>query len=78
MYMRRFVAEDSFWKLFPDASIGAIMIKGIDNAGNNPDFGNMLEEASEQVLANLEGAELAKHPVISVWREAYKRFKSPR
>lgn len=76
--MGRFVIEDSFWELFPDASIGVIVAKGVNNGVTNPDFANMLEEASEGVRASLEGAELAKHPVISVWREAYKKFKSPR
>lgn len=76
--MRRFVIEESFWSLFPDASIGAIVVSGIDNTRTSPDFDNMLEEASKNVAVSLEGAELAKHPVISVWREAYKKFKSPR
>lgn len=76
--MRRFIIEDSFWELFPDASIGVIVAKGLENSVTSPDFANMLEEASEKVRVSLEGAELAKHPVISVWREAYKKFKSPR
>lgn len=74
----KFIVEDSFWELFPEASIGAIAVKGADNTRTSPDFALMLEEASKQVLVRLEGAELAKHPVIAVWREAYKRFKSPR
>ncbi|MHB1393928.1 MAG: B3/B4 domain-containing protein [Clostridia bacterium] len=76
--MRRFIIEESFWELFPDASIGVIAAKGFDNTRTSTDFANMLEEASKKVMVSLEGAELAKHPVISVWREAYKKFKSPR
>jgi DNA/RNA-binding domain of Phe-tRNA-synthetase-like protein len=76
--MRKFVIEDSFWELFPDTSIGVIAVKGLNNGVTSPDFAVMLEEASEKAAASLEGAELAKHPVISVWREAYKKFKSPR
>lgn len=76
--MRKFIIEDSFWELFPDTSIGVIVAKGLDNGVDSPDFANMLEEASKKAAASLEGAELAKHPVISVWREAYKKFKSPR
>ncbi|HYE83017.1 MAG TPA: B3/4 domain-containing protein [Clostridia bacterium] len=76
--MGRFVIEKGFWELFPEASIGVIVVKGIDNTRTSPDFAGMLEEASKQVLVKLEGAELAKHPVIAVWREAYKKFKSPR
>lgn len=76
--MRRFIIEDSLWELFPDASIGVIIAKGLDNGVTSPDFANMLEEASKKVMVSLEGAELAKHPVISVWREAYKKFRSPR
>ena len=76
--MRRFLIEESFWGLFPDASIGVILVKNVDNNKTSPDFADMLEEASKKLLISLEGAELAKHPVISVWREAYKKFKSPR
>lgn len=76
--MRKFIVEESFWELFPDASIGAIVVKDIDNSVNSPDFANMLEEASKKVLEELKDAELAKHPVIAVWREAYRKFKSPR
>jgi DNA/RNA-binding domain of Phe-tRNA-synthetase-like protein len=76
--VRRFIIEDNFWELFPDTSIGVIVAKGLENSVTSPDFANMLEEASEKVRVSLEGAELAKHPVISVWREAYKKFKSPR
>ncbi len=76
--MRKFAVDESFWDLFPDANIGAIVVTDIDNTISSPDFANMLEEASKKVLTSLQGAELAKHPVVSVWREAYKRFKSPR
>jgi DNA/RNA-binding domain of Phe-tRNA-synthetase-like protein len=76
--MGRFVIEDSFWELFPAASIGVIVAKDLSNKTNSPDFINMLEEASEKVQVNFEGAELSKHPIIAVWREAYKKFKSPR
>lgn len=76
--MSRFIIEESFWELFPDASIGVIAAKGFDNTKTSTDYANMLEEASKKVMVSLEGAELAKHPVISVWREAYKKFKSPR
>lgn len=76
--MGRFVIEDSILELFPDASIGIIVAKGFDNKKSSPDFINMLEEASKKVLVNFEGAELAKHPIIAVWRETYKKFRSPR
>jgi len=76
--MGRFVIKDSVWELFPDASIGVIIAKNINNGKSSPDFINMLEESSRKVLVSFEGAELAKHPIISVWREAYKKFKSPK
>lgn len=76
--MRKFIVDESFWQLFPEACIGTVVAKDIDNTRTSPDFKGMLEEASKLVLTELEGAELAKHPVIAVWREAYKKFKSPR
>lgn len=76
--MRKFIVEEEFWELFPDASIGVVVVRDTDNSICSPDFSNMLEEASKKVQESLKDVELAKHPVIAVWREAYKKFKSPR
>ncbi|MGE5633582.1 MAG: B3/4 domain-containing protein [Caulobacteraceae bacterium] len=76
--MRKFIIEDSFWELFPDAAIGVVVAKGINNEPGSTDFGDMLKAASNKALQGVEGYELAKHPCISVWRDAYKKFKSPR
>jgi DNA/RNA-binding domain of Phe-tRNA-synthetase-like protein len=76
--MGRFIVEEGFWELFPEAAIGVITVKGIDNTAAKEAYARLLQEASDKVLQQLEGAELAKHPVIAVWRDAYKRFKSPR
>ena len=44
--MARFVVEDSFWELFPDASIGAVVVRGMKPATEVTD-----EERAESLRA---------------------------
>ncbi len=34
--MSKFVIEESFWDIFPDAAFAVIVAKGIENEGDNP------------------------------------------
>lgn len=47
--MKKFIIEDSFWDIFPEASIGIITVHGIDNhikAENR--YQPLLEEAEQK------------------------------
>ena len=34
--MSQFIAEESFWNLFPNATLGVVLLKGIKNDGEVP------------------------------------------
>ncbi|WP_270456206.1 B3/4 domain-containing protein [Allisonella histaminiformans] len=74
--MKKFIIEDSFWDIFPEASIGIITVHGIDNhikAENR--YQPLLEEAEQKGLSWLTQDDFSSNPVIAVWREAFTRFK---
>ena len=34
--MQKFIAEESFWELFPDAAIGILVVRGMKSANDVP------------------------------------------
>jgi DNA/RNA-binding domain of Phe-tRNA-synthetase-like protein len=74
LYMR-FIIEEVFWSLFPDALIGVVVARGFDNAASErADIAALLGQASADVAAALEGAEIAAHADVAPWRRAYQAF----
>jgi DNA/RNA-binding domain of Phe-tRNA-synthetase-like protein len=75
--MKKFVIEDSFWSLFPNAKIGIVICQGIDNSIRDKEqYAEMLLEAEKEALKHLQNAEFSSNPVIKVWREAFQKFKT--
>ena len=75
--MKKFVIEDSFWSLFPNAKIGIVICHGIDNSlRDNEEFAEMILEAEKEALKYLQDAEFSNNTVIKVWREAFQKFKT--
>jgi DNA/RNA-binding domain of Phe-tRNA-synthetase-like protein len=59
---------------FPDVRIGVIVARGVDNATPRPELVVALRAAEERVRRALAGVELAAHPAVGPWREAYRAF----
>lgn len=78
--MKKFIADPSFWELFPDAAIGVLTVTGIDGAARlSPEraaeTAELLKNANTAALAHLdEGVPLSRNPPVAVWREAYRKF----
>jgi DNA/RNA-binding domain of Phe-tRNA-synthetase-like protein len=71
----RFAIEDPFWQLFPDAVIGIVVACGIDNTGGDRgEIAALLADAASSASAALQGADIAAHPAIAPWRQAYTTF----
>ncbi|CAM3148395.1 B3/B4 domain-containing protein [Streptobacillus ratti] len=73
----KFIAEESYWELFPNSKLGIVLIEDMNNEGES------LEEIKEALMiANGEAKKyfikdnFSENPVISVWREAYQKFKT--
>lgn len=75
--MKKFVIENSFWSLFPNAKIGIVVCQGIDNSIKDKEqYAEMISEAEKEALKHLQDAEFSKNQVIKVWREAFQKFKT--
>ncbi|NRT77827.1 B3/B4 domain-containing protein [Clostridium beijerinckii] len=75
--MKKFIIEDSFWNLFPNAKIGIVICNNIDNSIRDKEqYAEIILEAEKEVLKYLQDAEFSKNQVIKVWREALQKFKT--
>jgi DNA/RNA-binding domain of Phe-tRNA-synthetase-like protein len=75
--VKKFVIEDSFWSLFPNAKIGIVVCHGIDNSTKDKEqYSEMILESEKEALKYLQNAEFSSNAVIKVWREAFQKFKT--
>lgn len=79
--MQKFIAEDSFWELFPDAAIGIIVARGLKSADEVPqadaeEIAKLLADANEQANKYLTSNVISENEMVKVWREAYSKFKT--
>ena len=79
--MQKFIAEESFWKLFPEAAIGVIVARGMKPAGKVPaedaaGIATLLREANAQADRHLTSNTISQNEVVRVWRDAYQQFKT--
>jgi len=75
--MKKFIIENDFWSLFPNAKIGIIVCKGIDNSIKDKEqYAEMILEAEKEALKHLPSEEFSSNSVIKVWREAFQKFKT--
>ncbi|MDH5086619.1 B3/4 domain-containing protein [Clostridium perfringens] len=75
--MKKFIIEDDFWELFPNAKIGIITCNGIDNTIKDKNqYKDMISQGEKEALNHLPNEEFSSNEVIKVWRDAFKKFKT--
>ncbi len=75
--MKKFIIEDDFWELFPNAKIGIITCNGIDNTiKDDNQYKDMISQGEKEALNHLPNEEFSSNEVIKVWRGAFKKFKT--
>lgn len=78
--MKKFIADSSFWELFPDAAVGVLTVAGLNEAAQvspeqSAEIADLLKRANHAALSHLdEGAALSQNRAVAVWREAYQKF----
>ena len=77
--MAKFIADKSFWELFPDAEIGIVVLNGLDNTdavyAAHESIHDELAAANEAAVKWIPDSPLSKNPVVAVWRDAFQKFK---
>lgn len=81
--MKKFVTEESFWQLFPGASLGIIVARGmkpVDEIApeDSQAIHRLLDRANVLAERHLESTTLSENAPVRVWREAYRQFKTKR
>ncbi len=70
----RFLVEDGIRSLFPEVMFGIVVVRGIDNTRAAQECAERLAQAASDVTTKLGDADLATHPAVAPWREAYRTF----
>lgn len=60
--------------MFPEAKIGIVISKGIDNSGSVTD--ELLRTGEREITHFITEKEFSKNVVIKVWRDAFLKFKT--
>ncbi len=70
-----FQIDDSIWSLYPELHIGVVVARGIDNtaAQAEPMAARLMQQVA-QSAQELGDHDIAVHPAITPWREAYRAF----
>ena len=75
--MKKFIIEDDFWSLFPNARLGVVVCKGIDNLVKEEEKYKLpLLEAEKEALKYLQNEEFSSNEVVKVWREAFQKSRT--
>lgn len=75
--MKRFIIDEDFWDLFPEAKIGVVVCNEIDNSIKNTEmYEAILTQAQLEAKKYLTKEEFSSNEVIAVWREAFQKFKT--
>ncbi|MBN2899139.1 MAG: B3/4 domain-containing protein [Clostridia bacterium] len=73
----KFIIEDGFWQLFPDAKIGIVTAYNIDNtAKETMNYQGILNQGMSEAKMHLLEENFTDNPVVFLWREAYQQFKT--
>lgn len=75
--MKKFIIENDFWQLFPDAKIGVIICHGINNSiEDHEKYAKILEEASIEAQKYFIEDNFSENEVVKTWRNAFQKFKT--
>ena len=79
--MSRFIIEQPFWDISPECEIGVLLINDIDNTEEGcekfrSDIIEFLEQSNQEARKYLTEPVLSQNRVISVWRDAFSKFKT--
>ncbi len=75
--MSKFVAENSFWELFPQAKLGVVLLKDMDNSGEVvKEIKSLLSKSNREAEKFLVKGKFNENPAVAVWRAAYQQFKT--
>lgn len=75
--MKKFIIENDFWQLFPEAKIGIVVCKNINNTISDTNkFQKIINDAQIEAKKYLIADIFSENEIIKNWRTAYQKFKT--
>jgi DNA/RNA-binding domain of Phe-tRNA-synthetase-like protein len=75
--MKKFILEQPFLDIFPEAKIGILVCKGINNQITDENkYADYLQNAQQEAMKHIENPEFTENPIIRTWRDAFYKFKT--
>lgn len=75
--MKKFILEQPFLDIFPEAKIGILVCKGINNQITDENkYVDYLQNAQQEAMKHIENPEFTENPIIRTWRDAFYKFKT--
>lgn len=76
---KKFITDDSFWALFPEAAIGVLAVRNISETAKLDDIQaaevrGLLDGANRAAKGFLTSDVISENHVVAVWRQAYQKF----
>lgn len=77
--MKKFVVDDKVWEIFPDMSIGVLILKDVNekieiSGKEAKEIENLLKNSNNEAKKYLTSDVISENEVVKVWREAYQKF----
>ena len=77
--MQKFITDEGFWNLFPEASIAILSLSGVQEGKQldekqKKEIRDLLDAANETAKKYVPNEPISENPVPQVWRRAYQRF----
>lgn len=66
--------DSAIFEAHPGYKRGVVVVHGASNCLSNAELIALLREEEEQLRIRLHGCNVADHPAIASWRDAYRRF----
>lgn len=70
----KLIIDQQIINQYPNVVLGVLLVRGLDNTGNNPEIASMLRAAENTAIDSLGDTPITEHAHIAPWREAYKLF----
>lgn len=77
--MKKFIVKDEFWDLFPDATLGVLVLNNVEedkelSDDESKEIKELLDSANEIAKKYVPNEVISENDVVKVWREAYSKF----
>ncbi|MGA9770766.1 MAG: phenylalanine--tRNA ligase beta subunit-related protein [Blastocatellia bacterium] len=69
-----FRITEHIFDLYPEALVGIVVAREINNRGEQSEITELLRHQEARIIEEFAAADIARHPCIAGWREAYRKF----